>query len=60
MIKKKRPQRSLEEILQGKMLVDPKALAAHMEALKKEKVMEREMARRRRNAPAHEKHLHYS
>lgn len=57
---KKKPQRSIEEILQGRNLVDPKALAAYMEAMKKEKAMEREMARRRRNAPAHEKHLHYS
>lgn len=60
MNKKKRPQRSLEEILQGYMLVDPKALAAHAKAMKEEKVMEREMERRRRKAPAHEKHLHYS
>lgn len=56
----KRPRRSIEEILQGRMIVDPKALAAHEKAVKEDKVKEREMDRRRRNAPDHEKHLHYS
>lgn len=56
----KRPRRSIEEILQGHMIVDPKALAAHRKAVKEDRAMEREMARHRRNAPDHEKHLHYS